>query len=60
MLRRKGRDAGYELYDMAADPYEKSDLASGQTQRDKQMRAALEAWVKSCERSQTGKDYGAK
>ncbi len=60
LLRRKGRDAGYELYDMVADPYEKSDLASGQTQRVKQMRAALEAWVKSCERSQTGEDYGAK
>lgn len=46
-----------ELYDLAADPQEKEDLAPGQPGRAAAMKAALEAWQDSVLRSFRGGDY---
>lgn len=46
-----------ELYDLVADDGEKSDLAASQPARVKAMRAALEEWQRSVERSLSGADY---
>ena len=46
-----------ELYDLATDPNEKTDLAAQQPDRVKALRAALDAWLASVARSLNGKDY---
>ncbi len=46
-----------ELYDLDADDGEKTDLAASQPERVKAMRAALEGWQRSVERSLSGADY---
>jgi arylsulfatase A-like enzyme len=58
--RIAGKDAAkvkYELYNLADDPYEKTDLANKEAQRVQQMAAALEAWQQSVVRSLNGEDY---
>lgn len=46
-----------ELYNLADDPNEKNDLAAGQPERVKAMRAQLEPWLLSVVRSLNGQDY---
>ncbi len=47
----------WELYNLAVDRTEKSDVAADEAQRVSQMRAALEAWLKSVTQSLNGDDY---
>jgi len=47
----------WELYNLADDPKEATDLAGAQAERVKAMRAALEAWLRSVVHSLNGKDY---
>ena len=48
---------GYELYDLIADPGEKTDIAAAHPDVVKAMAATLEAWQASCKASNAGKDY---
>ncbi len=41
----------YALHDLSVDPSERVDLAAEQPERVASMRADLEAWLRSCERS---------
>ena len=52
-LKLFSRDEGetYALYDLDVDPGEHVDLAAEQPERVAAMRADLEAWLSSCERS---------
>ncbi len=54
---REGADATYELYDLADDPAETTDLADGQPERVARMKAALERWQRSVVESLKGEDY---
>ena len=47
----------WELYDLAADPAEESDLAATEGRRVRTMRVELEAWLKSVVGSLNGDDY---
>lgn len=47
----------FALYDLVADASETMDLAAKDPDRLARTRAALEAWVASCERSDGGADY---
>jgi arylsulfatase A-like enzyme len=46
-----------ELYHLADDPGEQSNLATKQPERTRAMKAQLLEWVESCRRSYAGKDY---
>ncbi|NQT51831.1 N-acetylgalactosamine 6-sulfate sulfatase, partial [bacterium] len=46
-----------ELYNLARDPGERTNLARQQAERAKALRAALEQWLASVARSLNGKDY---
>ena len=48
---------GYELYDIVADPGETEDLGGDRPEVVAEMKAALEAWQRSVERSLSGYDY---
>ncbi len=48
-----------ELYDLAADPMETTDLAATQAARGAAMQQQLEAWLRSVVRSLNGEDYAA-
>lgn len=48
---------GVLLYDLSKDPKETTDLAAKEPERAGRMRAALEAWQKSVDRSLAGEDY---
>mgnify|MGYP002621681685 CR=1 FL=1 len=50
-------DVAWELYDLAADPGEQSNLADEQPQRVAAMRADLEEWLRSVVQSLNGADY---
>lgn len=47
----------FELYDLAADPAEKEDLAASLPEVARKMREDLEAWQESVLRSYRGEDY---
>jgi arylsulfatase A-like enzyme len=57
--RLAGRNgaARYELYDLAADSQETTDIAAVHADRVKSMQAQLAAWQQSVARSANGKDY---
>jgi arylsulfatase A-like enzyme len=57
--RIEGKDGAVkiELYDLAADPGEKSDDTTAQPQRAQSMRADLEKWLASVAASLNGGDY---
>ena len=60
--RKKGAAAApkapkYELYDLIADPGEKTDIAARHPDVVKAMAATLEKWQASCKASNAGKDY---
>ena len=50
-------DKSAELYDITADPHEKTDLAAKRPDVVKKMKAALHEWQRSVERSLSGADY---
>jgi len=59
---KKGKKAGdllpaVQLYNVATDPKETTDLAAQEPERVKKMTAALEAWKASVEKSLAGADY---
>ena len=49
--------ASFALFDLIEDPAETRDLAEENPERVERMRAALETWRSSCERSRAGADY---
>jgi arylsulfatase A-like enzyme len=53
-------DAGntYELYDIVADPGESNNIAASHPEVVATMKAAVDAWRRSCSRSAEGQDYG--
>lgn len=54
---KKGNKVRYELYNLAKDRSEKTDLAKEEPARVQQMQAALLAWQQSVIRSLHGEDY---
>jgi hypothetical protein len=46
-----------ELYNLADDPMEESDLSATETERVATMKQELEAWQRSVLASWSGKDY---
>jgi arylsulfatase A-like enzyme len=55
-LLRPGEDADYQLYDLASDPYETTDLADERPDRVAELRAWLDDWRVSCARSRDALD----
>jgi len=53
----KQGEVAWELYNLAADPTEQTDLSAGEGRRVEQMRQKLEAWLKSVVQSLNGDDY---
>ena len=53
----KQGELSWELYDLSADPAEKTDLLNSEPQRFEKMRAALKGWLKSVVGSLNGNDY---
>jgi len=53
----KGKAGGAALYDLIDDPAETKDIASAKPDVVARMKAQLEAWQKSVERSLAGEDY---
>jgi arylsulfatase A-like enzyme len=49
----------WELYNLAADAAETTDVAETEPGRVERLRKALEAWLRSVTRSLNGEDYGA-
>ncbi|HYW81017.1 MAG TPA: sulfatase-like hydrolase/transferase [Thermoguttaceae bacterium] len=54
---KKTNRVTWELYDLATDPAETTDLAATEGPRVAQMREGLEAWLKSVVHSLNGDDY---
>ena len=53
----KTKGIRWELYDLARDPKEENDRASGESGRVRRMRENLEAWLLSVVGSLNGEDY---
>jgi len=53
----KRGDVSWELYDLAADPFEKKDVLTSQADRAQSMRPKLEEWLNSVVESLNGADY---
>lgn len=56
-IQSKPGQISWELYDLAADPQETTDRVAQETKRLGEMRAQLDAWLKSVVRSLNGADY---
>ncbi|MEQ8784742.1 MAG: sulfatase-like hydrolase/transferase [Pirellulaceae bacterium] len=54
---KNGENVKYELYNLAEDRAETIDLAADQPQRVAELKAELEAWLKSVVGSLNGNDY---
>ncbi len=48
-----------ELYDLATDPFEETDLAAERTAETAALESAFGAWEASCSNSASGLDYGS-
>ncbi len=59
-LHRRPPGDKYELYDISKDLYEKTDIAAEHPEVVTRMKAELEAWLASVQRSRDGKDYPKK
>ncbi len=57
-IEDKDSQVKLELYNLAEDPLEKTDLSARETDRVSAMRPKLETWLASVVRSLNGKDYG--
>ena len=53
----KRAPAKYELYDLIADPSEKTDIAAQHSEDMKRMQAQMDKWLESVRRSNAGADY---
>ncbi|MEM8886859.1 MAG: sulfatase-like hydrolase/transferase [Bacteroidota bacterium] len=51
------KDAPYELYDLLKDPSEEQNIVSQEGEIFEKMKAELESWLASVERSNRGEDY---
>jgi len=49
--------ATFELYDLVADPYETTNIATGHPDIVNSMKTTLAAWEASCDNSLAGNDY---
>ncbi|MBM4027106.1 MAG: N-acetylgalactosamine 6-sulfate sulfatase, partial [Planctomycetes bacterium] len=58
-IYRKDEQSSYELYDLIADPLEKTNLAEKHPKVLADMIATLEDWQRSCAKSNLGQDYGS-
>jgi arylsulfatase A-like enzyme len=56
-IERGNQPVKFELYNLADDPLEASDLLAKQGERSTEMRRELEEWLESVARSLNGKDY---
>ncbi len=56
-ITNKRGQVTWELYNLADDPSEKTNLAATEQERVAKMRHALEAWLKSVVQSLNGNDY---
>jgi len=56
-ITNKKGEVTWELYNLDADPSEKIDVASQQSERVAAMQTALETWLKSVVGSLNGEDY---
>ena len=56
-IENKQGKVKWELYNLANDPKETTDLAEEEPARVKEMQPALEAWLKSVVQSLNGEDY---
>ncbi len=56
---QKNGEAKRELFDLAADPAEKSDLVPQQAEIANQLQSRLRVWQKSVQKSLTGADYAS-
>ena len=54
---RKTGEVSYELYNLADDPAEASDLIENETERQARMKRELQDWLASVARSLNGEDY---
>jgi len=57
MADKAGNKVRFELYNLASDREEKTDLIARQSDRADKMKAALEAWQRSVVGSLNGEDY---
>jgi arylsulfatase A-like enzyme len=57
IANRQGAAVRYELYDLAADPFETTDLAAKESARVTALQTPLTAWQKSVVRSLNREDY---
>ncbi len=56
-IQNKNDAVKWELYNLADDPQEATDLAKQESERVQRMQAELETWLASVARSLNGKDY---
>ena len=56
-LYRSGGAAEFKLFDLVADPSEKTDLTKAQPRLAKRLAGELAAWRASCRASAAGEDY---
>lgn len=56
-IQNKNDAVKWELYNLAVDPQEATDLAKQEPERVQRMQNELEAWLASVARSLNGKDY---
>jgi arylsulfatase A-like enzyme len=56
-IANRGGEAKFELYDLAADMQETTDLVGKETARGAAMKSELAAWQRSVVRSLNGEDY---
>jgi arylsulfatase A len=57
LVRPKGEESSFELYDMQNDPYETRNIAASNSEIHQSLRRKLGVWVAECEASQLGHDY---
>jgi arylsulfatase A-like enzyme len=57
LVRQKGKESPFELYDMENDPYETSDIVDEYPAIAADLHAELDAWILECEASDRGEDY---
>jgi hypothetical protein len=54
---KNGRNATYQLYNLAEDRAETNDLSASEPKRLAEMKAELDSWLKSVVHSLNGEDY---
>jgi arylsulfatase A-like enzyme len=57
LVRPKGKESPFQLYNVQSDPYETNNLIQTQPQIAQHLRTKLEAWITDCQASEQGEDY---